>query len=491
MGSLSKYNTKLIADFLLAPGMESQYFERKSAGISLAKLAEAIVAFANADGGSIVIGIKDRRFEGIDAQGNVRINDFIQCGFDKCRPSVRFIHEFADITKDNGKSDHILFLHIEADKERIHETESGEVFLRVGDESKRLSYEQRLSLEYDKGSRLYEDEIVAECRMDDLDQDVLVEYGMAIGFEGNDWEHLLYSRGFARRSENGPKITVAGVLLFAKNPTVFLTSARIRFIRYESSSAEVGTAMNIVKQEYIEGPLTKLLLRTKEVVGAQLRSFTALSPLDGKFVSVQEYPPFAWQEGIVNAVTHRAYNIHGDDIRIMMFDDRLEILSPGKFPNVVNKYNIREVRYSRNPRMARALTEMGWVRELNEGVKRIYQEMSRYFLDEPVYDEPNQSVSLVMKNNIVTRRKRRVERISALINKEWTTLLPDEKKAIEMAFGKERLTTRDLVELLGRSAPYVRKVLSSLEQKGLLEKNASANTDPQQYYSLAEIPVEK
>ena len=246
--------------------------------------------------------------------------------------------------------------------------------------------------------------------------------------------------------------------------------------------------MNIIKQEYIEGPLTKLLNRAKEVVGAQLRSFTALNPLDGKFISVPEYPLFAWQEGVVNAVAHRAYNIHGEDIRVMMFDDRLEILSPGNFPNVVNKYNIREVRYSRNPRIARALTEMGWVRELNEGVKRIYQEMSRYFLDEPVYDDPNQKVLLVLKNNIVTRRKRRLERISSLINTEWSNLSKDEKTAVEMAFSKERLTTRQLADIIDRSIPYARKVLSRLEELGILQKTASSSNDPQQYYSLVDMP---
>ena len=173
----------------------------------------------------------------------------------------------------------------------------------------------------------------------------------------------------------------------------------------------------------------------------------------------------------------------------MMFDDRLEILSPGKFPNVVNKINIREVRYSRNPRIARALTELGWVRELNEGVKRIYKEMSQFFLDAPVYDDPNHTVLLVLKNNIVTRRRRKAERINALISGEWSSLSQDEKKAIEIAFAKGRVTIRELIDVTDRSAPFLRKVLAGLAERNLLQKNASSNTDPQQYYSLAEMPT--
>ena len=59
----------------------------------------------------------------------------------------------------------------------------------------------------------------------------------------------------------------------------------------------------------------------------------------------------------------------------MMFDDRLEIYSPGKLPNIVTVENIKHERFYRNPRIARTLTEFGWVREMNEGVKRIYSEM--------------------------------------------------------------------------------------------------------------------
>ncbi|MEQ8199439.1 MAG: ATP-binding protein [Clostridiaceae bacterium] len=142
---------------------------------------------------------------------------------------------------------------------------------------------------------------------------------------------------------------------------------------------------------------------------------------------------------MINAVTHRAYNIQGDDIKVFMYDDRLEIRSPGKFPNIVNKNNIAEVRYSRNPRIARVLTELGWVRELGEGVKRIYKEMKEYFLDEPIYNEANYSVELILRNNVLTRRQRRTERVNSLIDVDWNKLSDYEKKAIEMAYSREKL----------------------------------------------------
>lgn len=90
------------------------------------------------------------------------------------------------------------------------------------------------------------------------------------------------------------------------------------------------------------------------------------------FRSVPEYPEFPWFEGIVNAVTHRNYLLQGDHIRISLFNDHMEIFSPGKLPNIVTLDNMKYTRYSRNPKIARVLSDFGYVRELNEGVKRIY-----------------------------------------------------------------------------------------------------------------------
>ena len=105
--SLSAINPQLTESFLLSPGVEGQYFERKSARITASQVAEIVVGLANADGGSIAIGIKDRQFEGINSQGAVKINDFLQCGVDHCRPPIMFQSEFADVVKPDGSQDRI------------------------------------------------------------------------------------------------------------------------------------------------------------------------------------------------------------------------------------------------------------------------------------------------------------------------------------------------------------------------------------------------
>ena len=209
---------------------EDQYFDRKNSSINISKLSEAIVGLANANGGSIAIGINDGKFVGINSQGNTKIQDFIQCGFDKCIPSIKTTYYFLDGVKDNGKNDRLLVLNIEPSVNQVHTTTGDEVFLRIGDETKRLTHEQRMKLEYDKGTRIYEDSIIEECELDDLNMDAIEEYKKALNYTGEDINKLLRARGFVKKVNGEYKYTVAAVLMFCEGPASLLPGARVRFI---------------------------------------------------------------------------------------------------------------------------------------------------------------------------------------------------------------------------------------------------------------------
>ncbi len=96
-------------------------------------------------------------------------------------------------------------------------------------------------------------------------------------------------------------------------------------MRFDGSRMETGRRLNIVKDRTFDGPLPKVIEGAKQMISSQLREFQFLGD-DGKFKIIPEYPEFAWFEGLVNAVTHRNYAYSGDYIRVMMYDDRLEIL---------------------------------------------------------------------------------------------------------------------------------------------------------------------
>jgi ATP-dependent DNA helicase RecG len=226
---------------------EGQYFERKSAKIDVKKVAIALIAFANADGGLIAIGVHDGKIEGISGQGSIKTNDFIQCKITHCTPAVRANERFLEVVNSKGQKDHILLIQVEPSRKTVHKTMADEVYLRVGDESIKLNHEQRLNIEYDKGERLFEEQIATHCSIRDLDKDVLKNYKEAVHYSGENLIDPLYARGFIHETQNEPELTVAAVLLFAKHPTRFFPSARVRFIRYEGSKEEVGTEMNVIK----------------------------------------------------------------------------------------------------------------------------------------------------------------------------------------------------------------------------------------------------
>ena len=462
---------------------ESQYLDRKSARKKPSELLRHLIAFANADGGKLVIGIEDEK------QGNIitgfkdghayPIEDFKKIDREMRDTPLALTFEEIPVVNVKGEDDHILIISVELSSSRVISAPNDEVYLRQGDESVKLSYEQRIQLNYDRGQRFFEDEIVPDASLDDIDEALVDEYKSKFDSSDRTTEEILK----ARRLMIGGKLTKAAILLFGKYPSSFFPQARVRFLRFDGVNMGTGSQFNVVKEVTFEDPLPTLITKVRDFVRTQLREFQYLD-VDGKFKTLPEYPEFAWFEGIVNAVTHRNYSIFGDYIRVMMFDDRLEIHSPGKLPNIVTVENIKHERFSRNPRIARTLTEFGWVREMNEGVKRIYSEMESYFLHEPKYTEPGNKVVLTLENNFMSRQLRVADRIHEDID-SYTDLSEDEKDIVHYMYNSgQKMTTFRASALTGRSRRFSGKLLQGLVEQKVLEWHGTSRNDRNQYYTL-------
>ncbi len=481
--NVSKINPQITEEYLrTAP--ESKYFDRKSAQIKVSDLAPIISAFANADGGTVAIGVSDKRriLEGINACGEEKINSFVNAPRDCCKPMPKYQTEFLDIINEDGEPDRILLLHISESVDQVIRALNDETWLRIGDRTREMLGENLRDLEYMKSTRHYEDEINQDARITDLDEELLAIYKERIGAEDIDAEQLLRARGFLKEQDGKEYLTNAAVLLFSKNICQFYPNCRVRFIRYDGDHAQVGTDINIIRDYSIELPLLRIIDKTREFVVTQLREFTALNEKTGRFQIVPEYPEFAWLEGIVNAVTHREYAMSGDFIKVSMYDDRLEIESPGKLPNVVTVDNIRETRYSRNPRISRVLTEFGWVRELNEGVKRIYSDMGKFFLDDPIYVETEHSVCLILKNNIVMRKLRQKDRAEDRIGEDiWEQTDELEKTILTYITNRGEAGREELATYTGNSSRTISRRLTHLEGIGIIRKKGNPSSPKLKY----------
>lgn len=475
----SKIDPSLTGD-ALQYSVENQYFERKSARIQDKEIAHQISAMANASGGVIAVGIEDNG--DITGVTDERENKLRQVPIDFLRTIPNYQVEI--LLAENGEK--VFLFHVAPMPDEVIKGKDGEAYLRVGDTSRKLNAEQLLELEYSKGIRSYETQVVNDASIDDLDLGLIQEYCQILNLNVSSPWDILKARGLIKEKEGNWIVTVAAILLFGKIPTQFLPSARVRFLRYEGTAAGVGSEFNVVKDITIEKPLHYLITEGKQLIASQMREFQQLGK-DGKFRRIPEYPEFAWLEGLVNAVTHRDYSIAGEYIRVTMYDDRIEFLSPGKLPSIVTVENIQNTRFSRNPLIARVLSDFGWVRELNEGVKRIYTDMQSYFLEPPIFSEPNKkTVLLILKNNIASRSLRKMEGLKSISVEEWAKLKPLDRDIVYYIANVGQCTMKQLEESTGRSrqtlVTHMKKLLKA--NGGPVEEHSSAPNDPRKYYTI-------
>jgi ATP-dependent DNA helicase RecG len=199
----------------------------------------------------------------------------------------------------------------------------------------------------------------------------------------------------------------------------------------------------------------------------------------GRFKKVPEYPEEAWLEGIVNALCHRSYNVHGNAIYIKHFDDRLEISNSGPLPAQVTIDNIKTERFARNPRVARVLEDMGYVRQLNEGVSRIYESMEKSMLSIPEYKEGNSTVYLILRNKISGHSKTIHDSVIEKIEKNWKVYNETQRNIFHYLFLNHKATIDELVKFTNININTIRGYLNKFIEDSVLirlsEKQRDAN----------------
>lgn len=449
---------------------EGQTYDRKSARKDPKGLSNHIVAFANADGGTLVIGIEDDfMVTGIDDYHN-NVNDILRVPFDYCTPSVRVDTETIECIDKNGNPNHLLVMTIPQSTE-LHANQQDEVYYRMGDKSKKLNFDERLQLMYAKGARYYEDEPVYRSSMEDIDLDFVAEYCKKIGYTKSPQEYIEQNNDFIIKHNGREELSGAAVLLFTKNPQRFFPRARVRFIRYDGTEAKVGTEMNVIKDERFEGRILDMVRASLDFVRSQIKERTKLGT-DGRFHTTPEYPEFAWKEIIINAIAHRDYSIKGTDIQIKMFDDRITVESPGTLPGIVRLNNLRSVHFSRNPKIARFLQEYEYVKEFGEGVDRMFNEMAAAGLPAPEYHDNAFMLNATIRNGVTNEANGAIsEVINGAIN-----LTTTEQSVLAAIKKKPKITKAELQATTSFGKSTIDRAIKTLKENGLIERIGSNKT---------------
>lgn len=492
-------------EMLLRSLEEDRRIERKTAQFTGDSLGEYFCMWANTcpDGGIIVSGQHDKKkgggFEGCAHLSSNALNKLEGCGRTFC-PDAQYESRRIEVKNSEGAADFVVLFRVHYKDKVLVRTTGGKVFRRVADECVEVKNPDEIrELQADKGEISFELQPCGLNWPDAFEEDAIQRFTAAVKLRRNLDENLtmaevLTLRRLGSRTTGAFLPNMACAMLFAKDPQDVAPGCKIRFQRFEGEKEGTGETYNAVKDEIIEGNVPSLITQVAAILESQLRTF---SPLDakGKFYPVPEYPKAAWYEAVVNACVHRSYGngMRNMPIFIKMFDDRLEIESPGPFPPHVNPENIYNMHMPRNPQMMTAMFYMDHVKCAHEGTRRIRDTMVGMSLPKPEFSQPAVGytiVKVVLRNHIKQRRAWIDKDVSAIVTEAITAgLSENEIRILNWAAENRKVTISDANRLLQMNWVQAQRLLHGLAEKRIFQyirfrPYVKDIRDPQAYFRL-------
>ncbi|MEA1985861.1 MAG: ATP-binding protein [Candidatus Marinimicrobia bacterium] len=424
------------------------------------KTLESIVAMSNTDGGLIILGIDDpekgaknldERIFGIEE--NLERFDEIRKEITNISPPISGLWDTIIIEKYDSNR-RVAGLIIPKARETFH-TWKDKVFVRLEKGNKALTPSEIVKFSYIKGFNKADRELV-NIDFELLETENYKEWKNTRSIKGNQLESILYQTGLARKQANKLMPTRASVLLFANYPNDILEEkTSIKVTQYTGALERIKETPNIVGvPKIINGPLIQQIKDAHDYVLTLLRAGVKIP---SGFTTKYQIPERAVKEAITNAVIHRDYYTKRD-IEIRLFEDRIEVESPGLLPSNITQYNIgfeRAENY-RNDLLVKHLREFPSPPNLdqNEGVRAMRAEMKSKNLYPPFYwTYPNKkdSVVVILFNEYLATEW---EKVSSYLEKQNGVLT--------------NVLTREITGITDRSA--ISRLLKKWVMKGLLIK---------------------
>ena len=420
------------------------------------KLAETLVAMANAHGGTLLIGVSGRgALTGLKDPDAVRERALAAA----LMADPPLILPLPAIVAVDGHP--VCVVTVPPGLPHVYGFK-GQFLTRTGTHNRPLTASELRRLLLDRGETGFEARPVPGATMEDLDWEAVTQYVQQLeGFAPDGMTAALLARGCLVALDEGQLVpTYAGILLFGRQPERFVRSAEIIAVRYAGS--DMGDEF---VREDIRGPLSEQIRRAEAFVVANMRRGMRISGLARE--ERTEYPLSVVREAIVNAVAHRDYAIRGDSIRVLMFSDRMEVYSPGRLPGHVTLENLVDERFSRNEAIVQVLSDMGFIERLGYGIDRMIRAMEQEGLPPPRFEETAAGFKVTL-----------IGHGSQLISPEpesqrWGNVLLNPRQEKALAYLKEhgRITNSEMRALCpGVSDETIRRDLADLVDKGLLLK---------------------
>lgn len=365
---------------------ERQRVEFKEGFIKTGELAEVIMAFANAGGGTIYLGIADRPMP----HPSGKIRQVTKAHYDNVHRAARdtlmppVVGVVAHEAKVQGKR--VLAIVVPRTG-NLHQHRNGKILIRRGSENVALVGDALRQALLEQEQPNFDDRPLWKATLDDLDLDRMQWYLERAAQERNipidpslPLEDNLTRLGAVIRDEGRLVPRVAGVLLFGKDPQRFVPQNVVRLARFQGTRP-----LNFIDRLDCTGTLPELIDQAEQFVRRNTRVAAKITGFERR--EITEYPYPAVREAIANAVAHRDYWRYDVEVRVSVFADRIEVQSPGRLPAPLTLDTLGEEYALRNRLIAELLFNIRYIERWNTGILRMRRWMRAHGLPEPIFEE--------------------------------------------------------------------------------------------------------
>ena len=350
---------------------ENLHTEFKAWPVQADDLAASVVAFANTDGGQLMLGVADDgQIRGVDDFDQVT-QRMDQVAYQNCEPPLTIVQEVVK-TADGGT---VVVVNVPQGDLRPYRTNRGDYFIRTSSGRRRASRQELLRLFQAAESLYYDEMLIMRASLEDVDR-YAFEYYLRHAYQRSledfqiGYEALLLNLGLAGKQEQGIYPTVAGLLFFGRSPQSLLPFAHVVAARIPGD--DLAAPPSDVK--HIEGRLPDMLEGAARFLYIHLPIPHHIRGFEPE--ANPELPQEALRELVVNALAHRDYTIAAP-VRVFVFDDWVQVRTPGGLPNTVTIEAIRlgAAHVLRNPTIYTLFSRYGLVTGVGSGVYRAIQQI--------------------------------------------------------------------------------------------------------------------
>ncbi len=438
---------------------ESKTLEFKENANSKAKILATVIAFSNASGGRIIVGIQDKTHHvlGVSSPHEVA-ESLVNMIHDSIEPRI-----IPNIEVMSFRNKHLVALEIYPSPNRPHfiraQGKQNSTYIRIGSTTRLADQELVKIIERSALIQSFDEEICPGATLDDIDldytQEVFLPHRKVASKE-------LISLGVLSKVRETITPTVGGMLLFSKERLRYFPDAWIQIGSFEGTDKT-----KITNTHKVTSPFPQAIDECLNILRNTIR--VGLSIQEVRHEEVWEIPKIALREAIINAIVHTDYSLRGAPSRIAIFTDRIEIENSALLLGGLSIDDIKSgVSKLRNPVLGRVFFELGIIEQWGSGITRMSQACKEAGLGEPIFEEIGARIR-------VTLYKKKVQALN----------IDDVDRTILEFIHKNRsVSTHEVVSLVGLSRRTAITRLARLVDNGLLIEIALSLNDPKKRYEL-------